>query len=102
MTSTDVLQDLIEGAVKKKIVKIVYKYKEGAVKGGLQTRSIQPVRWELGRFNDLQILAWDLDRHGWRRYSVDNIICILVTDDPWCRDIEHEIYTLPNGVDFGE
>jgi predicted DNA-binding transcriptional regulator YafY len=98
MAKLDVMKELIDGAVRGKIVKIVYRTMTEAATRGLLTRNIQPIRWEMGKFESIQLLAWDLDRHGWRKYAIDNIICITVTDENWHREMEHQIHDLPFGV----
>ncbi|MNV28473.1 hypothetical protein D3C71_1196650 [compost metagenome] len=58
-------------------------------------RKVQPIRWALGRFSEVQLICWDLDCYNWRKYTIDKIIRITVTEDKWLHKIEHFIRELP-------
>jgi hypothetical protein len=100
LTSLSVLNGLVTGATERKVVKIGYKCMSDTDNKVLHSRAIQPIRWEVGHFGVVQIMSWDLDKHDWRKYIVDNIIALVVTKDDWKHDIEHQIYNPPDGIPF--
>lgn len=95
-----VFQYLILGAKLGKQVEIFYHHmypekRRAEGKPAARYGSIQPVRWVKGRFGKLQVLAWDVEKGGWRRFAVENIERVQLTDIDWARAIEHEIEQMP-------
>lgn len=92
---------LILGAQMNKQVEIFYRhmYPEQRRYEGKPTSRfgcIQPIKWEKGKKkNTVLILTWDCEEQNWRRFNVENIERVQLTDKDWIKEIPHEIERLP-------
>lgn len=96
-----VFKYLILGAEMNKQVEIFYRHmypNERRHQGKPVSRfgCIQPIKWQKGKEkNTLLILTWDCENEGWRRFNVENIERVQLTDRDWVKEISHEITQIP-------
>jgi predicted DNA-binding transcriptional regulator YafY len=76
------IQYLVFGAKMGKLVEIEYKYLDDGDYKFKRYGFIQPIKWLEGR-KGIHILAWDAKEHNWRRFAVENIERVHVTDEDW-------------------
>lgn len=76
------LQYLIFGAQMKKQVEILYRYLDNGELLSRRYGAIQPIKWVNGR-KGVHVLAWDTGKNNWRRFAVENIERVLITDMDW-------------------
>lgn len=90
------IQYLVFGAKMQKQVEIQYKY---LYKGELASRRfgmIQPIKWLTGE-KGVHILAWDVEADMWRRFAVQNIERVFVTDIEWAnKELQETVSLLPH------
>lgn len=89
-----VIQYLLFGAKMEKQVEIQYEYLD-KTKGDQRFGSIQPVKWLTGR-KGTHILAWDTAANQYRRFALENIKRVFVTDIDWAnKDLVCSISDIP-------
>lgn len=90
------IQYLIFGAKMGKLVEIDYRYIDKNTVFTHRFGSIQPIKWLEGR-EGLHILAWDSDVDNWRRFAVNNIEQVCVTDSDWTNtELKETLSTIPH------
>lgn len=95
-TMTEHIAMLIEGAKLNKIVEVYYRYLKKDQDAEQRHGLIQPLKWVQGKNGTLQVLTWDTEVANWRRFEVENIESIHVTNDPWTNTtLEETITTTP-------
>ena len=77
-----VIQYLVFGAKMNKLVEIEYKYLDNGEAKQKRYGAIQPIKWLEGR-KGIHILAWDTVINDWRRFAVENIVHVYITDEDW-------------------
>lgn len=91
------IQYLVFGAKMKKQVEIQYRYLYKEEKESRRYGSIQPIRWLYGKDGSLHILGWDTEKDNWRRFAVENIERVFVTDIDWTNhELEEALDLLPH------
>lgn len=72
----DTIQTIKQAAEKRKILRIVYREKDGTNDGG---REVEPYSFSHDD-GDQALFAWDIDKNGIRRFALDRIIQAEITD----------------------
>lgn len=90
------VQYLVFGAKMRKQVEIQYKYLDGGEFRQRRYGAIQPIKWLIGR-KGTHILAWDTEAENWRRFAIENIERVFVTDVQWTNEeIAETLTVLPH------
>lgn len=95
MDRKEVVKEIRKAVLNGKVVDLVYRYLKNPAQRGLRVAHIQPVKWLEGVKGDLQLLAWDVENLGWRRFSLNNVICVVESEIDRIGDMEHELYDIP-------
>lgn len=95
MSVDDVIHELMVSAREGKVIELVYKYLKNPAERGLRTAMIQPLKWSRGSKGDTQVLAWDIEKEAYRKYSLPNVICIVKSDMNWLYELEHDLLERP-------
>lgn len=78
------------GAKFQRLVKIRYQYLDKSFQRTEREAYVQPVDWLIGR-KGIHILGWDLVRNDWRRFALENIIEVSLTDMKWSKKIKTKL-----------
>jgi predicted DNA-binding transcriptional regulator YafY len=75
---------LLLGAKLQRQVEIIYMYLDKPQK---RYGSVQPIKWCQGR-KGLHILTWDTEKEEYRRFAVENIQRVNLTDKEWVKEFD--------------
>lgn len=73
---TDIIQTIKKAAQERKVLKIVYREKDGTSEGW---REVEPYSFSHDD-GDKALFAWDMDKNGIRRFALDRITQTEITN----------------------